>query len=223
MPGDFSYYVPFIGSPFTEAMVVMMTSSKIEQLSLRPRDPDRGSAVLDSVTNHPSWNTDGDVSQATRNITLPGRAPYDPSRVMINTWSDGGSWSGMSVGTTTEMHIQWIDFVYNSTDITPVQTPGVPGFPGFPASPGNPGQNPGSESGPSCANVCSIDQTSKIGTPVLISAPQGGQNPGGGGQTPGGCASAKSGQCAGKTWNGCTSCAAGSTCQFQNDYYSQCL
>ncbi|KAI1502358.1 glycoside hydrolase family 16 protein [Biscogniauxia marginata] len=195
-------------------------------------------------TNQPSWNADGDVPQATRNISLPDRvdwsdwqyhrmdwtpgssnwfvdgqlvssiqfqAPRDPSRVMFNAWSDGGSWSGnMSVNSTAEMQIQWIDFVYNNTDAT--ATP-----PSFPGLPGNPGQNLGSAA--SCANVCSIDQTSKLGTPVLISQPGGGQNPGGGQ----GCASVRYGQCAGKTWTGCTLCAAGTTCQFQNDYYSQCL
>jgi hypothetical protein len=40
---------------------------------------------------------------------------------------------------------------------------------------------------------------------------------------PAACVSAKYGQCAGKNWNGCKGCAAGSTCRYQNDYYSQCL
>jgi cellulose 1,4-beta-cellobiosidase len=31
------------------------------------------------------------------------------------------------------------------------------------------------------------------------------------------------GQCGGKGWSGSTSCAAGSTCTYSNDYYSQCL
>ena len=46
------------------------------------------------------------------------------------------------------------------------------------------------------------------------------QQPAGGG---GGCTSKKYEQCAGKNWNGCKSCAGGTTCKFQNDYYSQCL
>ncbi|EJD43892.1 glycoside hydrolase [Auricularia subglabra TFB-10046 SS5] len=40
---------------------------------------------------------------------------------------------------------------------------------------------------------------------------------------PPGCTSAKWGQCGGIGWTGCTTCAAGSTCTKQNDYYSQCL
>ncbi|TGJ82029.1 hypothetical protein E0Z10_g6748 [Xylaria hypoxylon] len=37
------------------------------------------------------------------------------------------------------------------------------------------------------------------------------------------CAVAKWAQCGGRTWTGCTVCAAGSTCTVSNDYYSQCL
>ncbi|RYP26849.1 hypothetical protein DL767_007891 [Monosporascus sp. MG133] len=37
------------------------------------------------------------------------------------------------------------------------------------------------------------------------------------------CTAAKWAQCGGSGWTGCTVCAAGSTCQRQNDWYSQCL
>ncbi|KAG8856418.1 hypothetical protein FRB96_006384, partial [Tulasnella sp. 330] len=39
----------------------------------------------------------------------------------------------------------------------------------------------------------------------------------------GGCTTAKYGQCGGIGFSGCTTCAAGSTCQVSNPYYSQCL
>ncbi|KAH7103793.1 hypothetical protein BKA62DRAFT_27292 [Auriculariales sp. MPI-PUGE-AT-0066] len=39
----------------------------------------------------------------------------------------------------------------------------------------------------------------------------------------GGCSVAKWGQCGGQTYTGCTTCASGSTCQYSNAYYSQCL
>lgn len=39
----------------------------------------------------------------------------------------------------------------------------------------------------------------------------------------GGCTVTKWGQCGGKGYSGCTTCAAGSSCKFSNDYYSQCL
>ncbi|KAK4223824.1 glycoside hydrolase [Podospora fimiseda] len=203
-------------------------------LEIRTRDPEYSV----QYTNQPSWNYFGDIPAATRNVTLTGKkkwsewihyrmdwtpgqstwfvngqlvstitfqAPRDPAQVMFNSWSDGGSWSGiMDVGRDAAMQIKWIDMVFNNTERVKQGR---------------------------CGNVCSIDETTKVGTPVLItgnspsngnvpSQPTAGPVGGGGG---GGCQSAKYGQCAGKTWNGCKSCAAGSTCRFQNDYYSQCL
>ncbi|KAK0617720.1 glycoside hydrolase family 16 protein [Immersiella caudata] len=183
-------------------------------------------------TNQPSWNATSDIPEARRNVTLPGgrrwsdwavyrmdwtpgsstwfvngvlhstisfQAPRDPSHVMFNSWSDGGSWSGhMKVGDTAMMQIQWIEVVYNNTD-------------------------PGRAKVGGCVNVCSIDETSLLGTPVLITVPPQQPAGGGGGGGGGGCSSKKYDQCAGKNWNGCKSCASGTTCKFQNDYYSQCL
>ncbi|KAI1631639.1 hypothetical protein F4809DRAFT_631533 [Biscogniauxia mediterranea] len=37
------------------------------------------------------------------------------------------------------------------------------------------------------------------------------------------CAQAKWAQCGGINWTGCSTCASGTTCKLQNDYYSQCL
>lgn len=57
----------------------------------------------------------------------------------------------MTVNSSAEMHIQWIEFVYNTTDsIAPTQPQG--------------GKS-------TCANICSIDQTSKLGAPVLVQEP----------------------------------------------------
>ncbi|EKJ78121.1 hypothetical protein NXS19_011606 [Fusarium pseudograminearum] len=42
--------------------------------------------------------------------------PKDPAQIILNAWSDGGSWSGnMSLGDAAYMQIQWIDMVYNTT------------------------------------------------------------------------------------------------------------
>ncbi|KAJ9151135.1 Xyloglucanase [Pleurostoma richardsiae] len=38
-----------------------------------------------------------------------------------------------------------------------------------------------------------------------------------------GCTAAQWAQCGGTGYTGCTTCAAGTTCKYQNDYYSQCL
>lgn len=39
----------------------------------------------------------------------------------------------------------------------------------------------------------------------------------------GGCKVSKWGQCGGNGYTGCMNCASGSTCTYQNDWYSQCL
>ncbi|KAK5661157.1 hypothetical protein OQA88_11048 [Cercophora sp. LCS_1] len=52
--------------------------------------------------------------------------------------------------------------------------------------------------------------------------PQPTTNPDNGGGN-GGCQVAKWGQCGGQGYTGCTSCASGSTCRAQNQWYSQCL
>ncbi|KAI1740105.1 concanavalin A-like lectin/glucanase [Xylaria scruposa] len=221
------------------------TLAKVQEsdLEIRTNDP----VQYIQYTNQPSWNADGNIPQATRNVSLPTKlgwsdwqyhrmdwtpgstswladgklvstiqfqAPKDPSHVIFNTWSDGGSWSdNMTVNSTAELQIQWIEFVYNTTDSTP-GTPAPPVW-GWPPS-NNPGNTPKPQI---CGNICSIDQTSKTGTPVLVQEPQNPSNPGGGGT----CSTAKYGQCAGKNWSGCGSCASGTTCKYQNDYYSQCL
>ena len=142
-------------------------------LEVRTRDP----PVYVQYTNQPSWNATSDIPESTRNVTLPGgrrwsdwaqyrmdwtpgsttwfvngqlhstisfQAPRDPAHVMFNSWSDGGSWSGpMSPKSEAYLQIQWIEFVYNNTD-------------------------PGNVKTGKCVNVCSIDETTRLGTPVLM-------------------------------------------------------
>ncbi|KAK0629362.1 glycoside hydrolase family 16 protein [Bombardia bombarda] len=169
-------------------------------LEIRTRDPpsyvqytnqpaDWAYYRMDWTPGSTTWYVNGQTHS-----TITFQAPRDPAQVMFNAWSDGGSWSGhMSPNGAAYMQIQWIEMVYNNTD-------------------------PGAVKTGTCVNVCSIDETSKTGQPVLIT---GGNNPTP--NAPGACAAARYGQCAGKTYNGCKTCAAGTTCKFQNDYYSQCL
>ncbi|KAM0806844.1 putative Concanavalin A-like lectin/glucanase [Seiridium cardinale] len=80
---------------------------------------------------------------------ITSQAPRDPSRILFNAWSDGGSWSGnMPIGSEAYLQIQWIDMVYNNTDTSI-------------------GLNKNARNG-RCGSVCSIDQTRTVGTPVLI-------------------------------------------------------
>ncbi|KAK3342227.1 concanavalin A-like lectin/glucanase [Neurospora tetraspora] len=209
----------------------------VQEADLEIRTQDPPSYV--QYTNQPSWNSTSDIKEATRNASMPSgkkwsdwavyrmdwtpgqstwfvngveatkisfQAPRDPSQVMFNVWSDGGSWSGvMGQGGKAEMQVQWIEMVYNSTEAA------------------GPVTGPGNKNG--CANICSIDETTKLGTPVLISNPNGGNPPANNppANPPSSCTTAKYGQCNGKNWNGCKTCASGSACRYQNDYYSQCL
>ncbi|KAK2072232.1 hypothetical protein P8C59_006603 [Phyllachora maydis] len=147
-------------------------------LEVRTRDP------RDTVqyTNQPSLNGGGDiVNAATANATLPDRldwtewavhrydwtpgrstwfvdgaqaativfqAPRDPAQLVFNAWSDGGEWTGnMSLEDAAYLQIQWLEMVYNTTD----------------------GKAP-RRAAAGCRSVCSIDETTVLGTPVLISS-----------------------------------------------------
>lgn len=148
----------------------------VQEADLEIRTLDPPSYV--QYTNQPSWNSTGDIPQATRNATLPSgkrwsdwayyrldwtpgsstwyvngqlmstisfQAPRDPALIIFNSWSDGGSWSGnMTTHAQAYMQIQWIEMVYNNTD-------------------------PAFQKSGSCVNVCTIDETTKIGQPALIS------------------------------------------------------
>jgi hypothetical protein len=142
-------------------------------------------------TNQPSVSAAGDVvDDATRNVTLPGglrwsdwavhrldwtptqstwyvdgvqtanisfQVPRDDAQVILNSWSDGGQWTGnMSVGDAAFMQIQWLDMVYNSTAQGTTKK-------GLAVLDGR--ADVGAEG---CKAVCSVDDTSKTGTPVML-------------------------------------------------------
>jgi len=84
------------------------------------------------------------------------QVPRDGAQLLFNVWSNGGSWSGvMGKGHKAEMQIRWIDMVFNSTDVV---EQGVYSQP--------------KEGG--CRRMCSIDETTQIGRPVVISHGGGG-------------------------------------------------
>ncbi|KAI1661685.1 glycoside hydrolase family 16 protein [Daldinia decipiens] len=152
--------------------------TKVQESDLEIRTIDPPDHV--QYTNQPSYTSMGlDVQEATRNVTIPKKrdwtnwavyrmdwspgattwyingdevasisfqAPRDPSLLILNSWSDGGSWSGnMSVGKEAYLQIQWIELVYNAT-----------------------GPSTSKRDDQSCVNICSIDETEKIGAPVLL-------------------------------------------------------
>ncbi|ETS86826.1 hypothetical protein PFICI_00654 [Pestalotiopsis fici W106-1] len=158
-------------------------ASAVQEADLEIRTGDPSNVI--QYTNQPALHNS---TGSTRNITLPShlswsdwqhhridwtpgsstwfvngqlvsritsQAPRDPSRILFNAWSDGGSWSGnMARGSEAYLQIQWIDMVFNNTDTSL-------------------GANPAAVRG-HCANVCSIDQTRTIGSPVLIASDNGG-------------------------------------------------
>ncbi|RYP03469.1 hypothetical protein DL765_010483 [Monosporascus sp. GIB2] len=159
-------------------------------LEIRTMDP------LETVqyTNQPSYTVDGDeIPEATRNVTLPRglqwtdwavyrmdwtptttthyvdgeqvaaiefQNPRDPSQIFFNCWGDGGSWSGvMRRGHEAFLQIQWIDMVYNQTTKNTARSDGD--------APEQFDVLAERDAG-ACSRVCSIDQTDKVGTTVLI-------------------------------------------------------
>ncbi|KAI1769441.1 glycoside hydrolase family 16 protein [Hypoxylon sp. FL1150] len=87
-----------------------------------------------------TWYVDG--VQVNQNTY---QAPVDPATLLFNVWSDGGSWSGnMAVGGSAAMDVQWIEILYNNTD--------------FPTQYAQ------------CDDVCSIDDSTSLGVPVLVSS-----------------------------------------------------
>ncbi|KPM42613.1 hypothetical protein AK830_g3925 [Neonectria ditissima] len=69
---------------------------------------------LDWTPQRSVWYVDG---EEVANIKF--QTPKDPALVILNAWSDGGTWSGnMSLHGAAYMQIQWIEMVYNSTDST---------------------------------------------------------------------------------------------------------
>ncbi|KAF5722294.1 xyloglucan endo-transglycosylase [Fusarium mundagurra] len=66
---------------------------------------------LDWTPERSTWYANG---QEVASIEF--QTPKDPAQVILNAWSDGGSWSGnMSLNGAAYMQIQWIDMVYNVT------------------------------------------------------------------------------------------------------------
>ncbi|KAI1378233.1 glycoside hydrolase family 16 protein [Hypoxylon crocopeplum] len=170
-----------------------LASVQESDLEIRTLDP----PDYIQYTNQPSYTSQGqDLAEATRNVTIPNRrdwtnwavyrmdwspdnttwfidgdqvasisfqTPRDPSTVIFNAWSDGGSWTGnMSVGQEAHLQVQWIELVYNTTGAT-----GTRKIKDRRSSSETPSHIEKRDEG-FCYNVCSIDETSTVGTAVLL-------------------------------------------------------
>ncbi|KAF1968318.1 concanavalin A-like lectin/glucanase [Bimuria novae-zelandiae CBS 107.79] len=90
--------------------------------------------------------------------------PRKPSYLVINMWSDGGSWSGnMTEGGSAEFQIQWIEMTFNTsgkveglTDPDPNSKRSV--------------EHLGKRKEENCKVVCKIDDVKELGTPEIVSS-----------------------------------------------------
>jgi beta-glucanase (GH16 family) len=66
---------------------------------------------IDWLPNMSRWFIDGKfIVQNTYSV------PRKPSGLVLNMWSDGGTWSGnMSVGQSAELQLQWVQVVFNTS------------------------------------------------------------------------------------------------------------
>ena len=89
---------------------------------------------LDWTPGRTTWSVDGQELHSQE-----FQAPTQPSRILLNAWSDGKDWTGtMDEGGAAYQHIQWIEIAYGVTDEA------------------------------ACQNVCSIDESSEPGAPRML-------------------------------------------------------
>lgn len=94
------------------------------------------------------------------------QTPKDPSYVLFNSWSNGATWTGnMTVGDEAVMQIQWLEMIYNTSTSANVTTKR-----GLDISDVGPdGQLVRRDSDSEvCQVVCSIDDTTELGSAVLL-------------------------------------------------------
>lgn len=80
------------------------------------------------------------------------QTPKDQSNIILNSWSDGGKWTGnMTAGQSAYLQLQWFEIVYNSTVPQKKQK-----------------KQKRQQEEKRCNAVCSIDGTPELGTPVML-------------------------------------------------------
>ncbi|KAG6286525.1 hypothetical protein E4U46_004784 [Claviceps purpurea] len=103
---------------------------------------------LDWTPKQSVWYIDG---QQVASIAF--QVPRDPAGIHVNSWSDGGSWSGnMSVGDQASLQIQWIEMLYNTTEKTTEKR--------------DEDATSGDDQG--CRVVCSIDEGPQVGAAAKL-------------------------------------------------------
>ncbi|WYZ40729.1 hypothetical protein EsH8_IV_001070 [Colletotrichum jinshuiense] len=114
---------------------------------------------LDWNSKSSTWLVDG---RKTSSISF--QVPHDPSRVMLNSWSDGGSWSGiMNVGGSAVMQVQWLEMVFNTTEASSKRNVNDRRHGHGPW-----GQLERRNGNGKCQVVCSIDSSNTVGQAVML-------------------------------------------------------
>ncbi|KAF5662451.1 xyloglucan endo-transglycosylase [Fusarium circinatum] len=120
---------------------------------------------LDWTPKRSTWYANG---QEVASIEF--QTPKDPAQIILNAWSDGGSWSGnMSLNGAAYMQIQWIDMVYNVTKDHEEKR----SFDGRRLESDTKQQDDGlvrrDDRQGACKVVCSIDEADKAGETKILS------------------------------------------------------
>ncbi|KAJ4010524.1 hypothetical protein NW766_008395 [Fusarium irregulare] len=104
-----------------EADIEIMTrdpKNRIQYTNQPSFTEDEGVEWDDWVVHRLDWTPERSVwyVQGQEVASIEYQTPKDPAQIILNAWSDGGSWSGnMSLGDAAYMQIQWIEMVYNVT------------------------------------------------------------------------------------------------------------
>ena len=117
---------------------------------------------LDWLSAESAWFLDG-AHTASNSYSVPKK----PSRLMINMWSNGGSWSGkMAVGGEALFQIQWVEMVFNTSG--PVDGPSKRDDAAAAAAiVDERGLQSRSDK---CDVICKIDGVDRRGTPQVVRA-----------------------------------------------------
>lgn len=151
-----------------ESDIEILTNDPTDQIRYtnQPAVDKEGNEVADASvgpTNLPSWENWhthridwmpknsywylNNKQVATNTYSVPRKSSF----MVMNMWSDGGTWSGkMSEGDSAEFQIQWIEMAFNTS------------------GPYNGGKSQEKRSSKGCQTVCAIDDVAQIGTPEIV-------------------------------------------------------
>lgn len=120
-----------------------------------------------------TWNVREIPALTSDQVQIKFQAPTDPAQLIINMWSDGGSWTGnMSTNDYAYLQIQYLQVVFNTSG--PVaQANGKRSSDAQKVKDGDKrsrilNKKIEKRKRGGCKIVCSIDHSTSVGTPVLL-------------------------------------------------------